>query len=167
MANNAPAHPQLRKAFMTRLSESSIITKDSWVQGDFNTVPNVTLDVQYPEGSTTTYANLHFNAFETLAAKKNLTDIYRLFHGEKRGGYTRLGKTVYTRLDRLYAARYDSPWRWTGIRADANLFTSKWRSDHLTLFATVETAKARPPSAHEARIDPALYSDPSLREKRR
>eukprot|EP00962_Isochrysis_galbana_P017853 scaffold5143_cov119-Isochrysis_galbana.AAC.1 len=75
--------------------------------------------------------------------------------------------SIATRIDRFYAARYHSPWRWRWINMDAdhNLFSGQWsRSDHFPVVATLETATARKSTAHELKIDNRLYADPKVRK---
>jgi len=130
------------------------------VGGDWNCVPDTTLDTR--SNSNTPYPNQHAGLLEMELASKGLTDIYRRVNGNERG-YTRTGDTIHTRLDRLYAKRYDAEWRWTRAEHDPTLFRGAWDSDHTPVIATLETTPSREPTASEAKIDPTLYHSQSVR----
>ena len=97
---------------------------------------------------------------EAVMAESGLTDVFRLFHGEGARQYTRLGDTVHTRLDRLYAKRYESDWRWTSYTHD---FASFGKSDHAAIVAELMTAPKRESTRTEQRIDPAIMRDSRVR----
>ena len=159
----APAQPRERKNFLVKMREQRVLKKGDLVMGDFNCVPDTNLDVKYPHGCGT-YPNLHSKANEALMSDMGLTDVYRLFAGAKQDFSRRKG-SVWTRLDRIYAPEYDSPWRWTACEyMDGYMKAKNLRSDHIALRVRVETAAGRKPSPHEERIDPALYRDENIRK---
>ena len=50
-------------------------------QGDFNCVPNKSLDVRHTKGSQSVYPNSHANILEAMLAAKGLEDTYRTYAG--------------------------------------------------------------------------------------
>ena len=143
-------------------SERDLIHKNSIIGGDFNCVADTNLDTKLEDGnSSSTYGNDHNAKCEALTAHFGLCDIYRLHHGDKAGGFTRYNlntaSRIATRIDRIYAPRHHSPWRWTSVTASHTLFSSdKTKSNHLPVVASVETAKARKSTIHELNIDSTL-----------
>ena len=109
----APASPLPRRAFFDRLRRLKIIKRDTIVEGDFNCVPDVALDVRHTQGATTIYPNKGAGVLEALMSRVGLRDVWRDHHGRKARQYTRLGDTCYSRLDRFYAAGNRSDWAWT------------------------------------------------------
>ena len=156
----APVQPHLRKVFLGKLPKTGLISTEAIVGGDWNCVPDVTLDVA--STSNTPYSNSHAGLLETFVAGKGLTDVFRLVKGTQLS-YSRTSATVNTRIDRIYARKYNSHWRWVHAEYDPTLFRSEWASDHTALVVTLETAKPREPSPTEAKIDPSIYSDSSIR----
>ena len=160
----APVFAHLRRVFFTRLADSPSITADTVVGGDWNCVPDVACDVQYPTASPDTYPNLHAPILESLLAKKGLADLHRYVNGNATS-YTRLDDTAFTRLDRLYGKKYNSDRRWTSVRTEPTLFRTDWTSDHHAVTATFEVPTERQPTSIEQRIDPHVYHDPIVRER--
>jgi hypothetical protein len=74
------------------------------IGGDFNCVADTNLDTKTAAGiGSTTYRNAHSVQVEALMAHYGLTDIYRLYHGNKAGGYSRYRHTgIATRMNRPY-----------------------------------------------------------------
>jgi hypothetical protein len=68
-----PVMAQLRKVYLERLKDSGLLTADTIVGGDWNCVPDVIVDLQYPENSNTDYPNLHASLAESILASKGLT----------------------------------------------------------------------------------------------
>ena len=135
-----PVHPHLRKLFLERLGKCGCISTDTIVGGDWNCVPDASIDVHSLGNSA--YPNIGAAALEKVLTHQGLTDLYRLVHGRNRS-YSRHGATVNTRLDRIYARRYNSQWRWTQVEHDATMFRTEWASDHFPVVATFETVTAR------------------------
>ena len=155
--------PQLgpeRVSFYNDLNGKNLIDSSTICQGDFNCVPTPGLDS----------ANLReTNAGATECAKlmedAGLMDVYRLVHGNKRGGFTRTTDETQRRLDRLYAAEYNSEWRWVAVDADPLYFRhSKYKSDHLAVSAYVEWSGARKRAPCEARIKTELFKVQEVRD---
>jgi len=159
----SPSKPAQRMGFVSALGKSTgaiKIRKTDIVMGDFNTVPNVNLDTK----GDAEYANVAGRATEALLAKAGLTDVYRLFHGDKRS-YTRHGETQYTRLDRVYAQKYNSLWRWTSIEHDASIFEGRHlSSDHSAVVVKMESPAPRGSTKVEERIDPSIFRNPEVRQ---
>ena len=151
-AQAAPRRNQIKK-----IKDDRLIKRESIVGGDFNCVTSSNLDVAHYNNQTV-YANTGGREWAALTAHLGLVDTHRQFHGNKRGGYTRITPTVATRIDRLYASKYNTHWRWTHVAPDDTLLPIN-TTDHLPLVAKVETAPPRPPSEHEMKIDVSLYEE--------
>ena len=94
-----------------------------------------------------------------------MEDPFRLLHGDSGRDYTRRGATVWTRLDRFYSPKYNSPFRWTRIESDPVFFRGHANaSDHLAVKASVEWATTRKPTKADRRIDPRIFKEPMIRE---
>ena len=158
----APVHPHLRKVFFSKLPITRLVTTEAIVGGDWNCVPDTTLDVA--SKSKTPYPNSHSGLLETYVTGKGLTDVFRLVKGSLLS-YSRTSATINTRIDRIYARKYNSHWRWIHAEYDPTLFRSEWASDHIALIVTLETAISRAPSPTEAKIDPNIYNDSVVRSK--
>ena len=154
-----PDKPKERMVFLKALRANKQVRKGDIIGGDFNCVPVTSEDARTIEGGGA-YANTHGALCESIMTEKGLTDVFRLFHGESARQYTRLGDTVHTRLDRLYAKRYDSDWRWTAYSHD---YASFGRSDHAAVIAELETAPKRDSTKKEQRIDPTIMRDDEVR----
>ena len=156
----APVHPYLRRTFFERLSSAGCLSPDAIVGGDWNCVPDVSLDVD----SHSSYTNAHAPLLDSLLASRGLDDIYRKVNGKERS-YTRYSATINSRLDRLYARKYNSHWRWLEVTHSSTAYRTEWASDHLAVIATLETTPSRPPTPGEAKIDPNVYRDPEVRRQ--
>ena len=158
-----PVRPPLRKHYIERITERGLLTSDMIAGGDWNTVPDITVDTQVESG-TSSYANFHGPLLESSLLGKGLTDVFRLVNGKQRS-YTHSSPTVLTRLDRIYAKSYNSHWRWTSATHDPSIFLGDISSDHTPVVAVLETAPARAPSLHEAKIDPNVYQSDTVRQR--
>ena len=155
----APVAAGERKGFVRKMRSEKLWRKSDLIFGDFNCVPDVNLDVK----GNPDYPNAEGSATEAVFSDHGLTDVFRLYAGNERA-YSRHGKTVWTRLDRLYAQKLNSPWRWIGVRYDAALMTGSKASDHAALIAQLETAPKREATEVDARIDANLLRDEETRE---
>ena len=117
-----------RRGYWLRTEESGHISRNAIVHGDWNSVADVALDVKYAEKSSGEYTNSHGSAI----AHRGLTDLFRLLNGEARQ-YTRQGNTVYTRIERMTAPKYNSKWRWRQVQ-HTNWFP-ELNSDHMPVCA--------------------------------
>ena len=159
----APASPVGRGLFINMLRREQVLARGAIVAGDFNCVPDTSKDVRYPTGSNSSYPNQHAGALETLLARYGLGDMYRLHAGRHAREYSRQGSTVFTRLDRIYSASYDSRWAWNVVGTDPNFCRAGWNSDHLAVAARIEPlgkAKHVPP---HGKIDTSILSIPHVR----
>ena len=159
-----PSNPQARGRFTKALAELSPFRRDMIVGVDANTVPDVSLDVKYPEGSNTTYQNQHAQAFERVMANAGLVDVYRQFHGKQARGYSRLGKTVFTRIDRIYGpAKMDGQFQWYSYEFSSSMVGRTWNSDHLAVVATLNHNNGAGKAPGRPKIDTDIYTDPDQR----
>ena len=78
-----PVHAPLRKHFIERICANGLLTTDMIAGGDWNSVPNITLDTQVESGSGP-YANSHGPLLESALIGKGLTDVFRLANGNQR-----------------------------------------------------------------------------------
>jgi hypothetical protein len=98
-----------------------------------------------------------------LIAESGMIDSYRLVHGDAKTGYSRMAHTIHTRIDRIYTQAHNSVWRWQKIHSPPDTFTGNAASDHLPVITRLARAKERPPSATEAKINPAIFENPNTR----
>ena len=150
-----------RKEFINKLPK--YVNKKSIVGGDFNWVPDKALDQERADGSTC--HNEHAAAGEQALLRGGVEDAFRLVRGSNAREYTRLTNESNRRLDRLYAPKYNSDWRWLSIRAHPTAFRrrSDTASDHLAVIAEVETVSYRPPKKSERRVNPRIFKDGDVR----
>eukprot|EP00965_Chrysotila_dentata_P107335 3545655-Pleurochrysis_carterae.AAC.2 len=88
-----------------------------------------------------------------------------MLNPKKRAGFTRIGRTVMSRIDRWYGQYDASPWRWRNVDSSISLFrTGTNQSDHYAVTATVETMSDRPPHMGETRINPDVYTSEKIRK---
>ena len=159
-----PSQEQDRKSYLTKLKRSGAISKNSIVLGDFNCVENTLLDVRYPEGSNSKYANQHSGLLMHVMAKAGLGDVFRKVHGNTARAYTRNGSSVRTRLDRIYAKEYSSGRVWHTHWLDATY--AKWiKTDHVPVVAEMSLLGKSKSNPNSARINKELYEDPMIRDK--
>ena len=156
-----PVDPSKRKEFIEKASK--ILNKDTICGGDWNWVPDETWD---QEGPDTNHQNAHATAGEAMIQKAGLVDVFRLLHGPKKREYTRISGTVSRRLDRIYAPKYNSLWRWTVVKANHEIFRNmeEGKSDHLSVTAEVECATDRPASKAERKINPKILQVTEVRK---
>ena len=145
----APANPTKRKQFYKTLTENKKLPKNTIVGGDFNCVDDVNLDTQKNTGNQ--YANNAYREWKSYAAQQGWQDAYRRIHGDKPGGFTRMTAAVHTRIDRIYTAKYNCPWRWAACDSDPCLLAGL--SDHLPVIGQIDTAPPRQPSQIESNIN--------------
>ena len=150
-----------RRGYWLRTEESGHISRNAIVHGDWNSVADVALDVKYAEKSSGEYSNSHGSAIASLLAHRGLTDLFRLLNGEARQ-YTRQGNTVYTQIDRMYAPKYNSKWRWRQVQ-HTNWFP-ELNSDHMPVCALVDTIQPNKSSQQDARIDPRYLEHQEVRQ---
>jgi exonuclease III len=132
----APSDARQRDVFFRHMKRDKWIHKHDVVGGDFNCVPDVTLDTcKIADGAQ--YANRGGQLCESIMADAGLTDVYRLFYGKTARGYTRQGDSVYTRLDRIYAKKHNSAWRFTSVTHDHTQ-----NSDHSAVIVSILTITA-------------------------
>jgi hypothetical protein len=69
-----------------------------------------------------------------------------------------MAHTIHTIIDRIYTQAHNSVWRWQKVHSPPDTFTGNAASDHLPVIArlALALAKERPPSATEAKINPAI-----------
>jgi len=96
-----PAQPAQRHYFVHKLAESAYLEGVHVLGTDANCVASVTLDTT--AASAGDYPNVGGLALEQALTRHDLTDLYRELEGpESSGGYTRVGHSVATRIDRIY-----------------------------------------------------------------
>lgn len=135
----APSDPSKRIDFFTN-KLPNYLTSDTIAAGDWNCVPDVTLDIQQEHVST--YRNIGGTLLEQRMNDKGLCDVRREQLGDAfeptRTGNTQSG-TVASRLDRWYVPTdEDESWQWSfEVRGD--FVWKKTPSDHFAVVATMET----------------------------
>ena len=70
-----PVRATTRKRFLSGLRHMKVITRNTIVGADRNTVSDVSLDVRYPVGSRTAYQNQHASMWDRLMAGLGLRDV--------------------------------------------------------------------------------------------
>ena len=159
----APVSGTARGSFIRGLRSLRILNRNMIVQGDFNCVPDVSVDVRHAEGSTSTYPNTHAATLETLMARHGLQDVWRTYAGRSARQFTRQGSTVFTRLDRFYAAGHARQWVWVEVGIDASFCRETWNPDHFAVTATIEPLQKSKSKPKEGRIDPDILRLPYVR----
>ena len=161
-----PSDAGQRLRFIETLPTDSLRAGDI-AQGDWNSVTSVERDTCRKSGDATIYANIHGKNINEWLAKAGLTDIAAHLHSEldslpSHPGYTRYGKTVFTRLDRIHA----DPHQWTWLTAGTcfNGFDTSL-SDHLPVKAEIAAPTTKLAPASAARIDPSLYAKQHIRDQ--
>ena len=158
-----PVKPANRKCFQATLTK--YLNRTSILGGDFNWVPDPDLD-QESVHENSEHQNTHAAAGEQAIMQSNLEDTFRLVNGSRARQYTRITDTISRRLDRIYAQKYNSPWRWLTVSTDPLLFRRdpETSSDHLAVKANLELVQERPANKSERKINPAILKDPSVRQ---
>ena len=148
-----PSDAKARGVFVQDLQAAQqddipIITNHSFVQADFNTVPDTRMDVYYKDGSpgkNYNPQNRYSTEIEDILADAGLEDVWRE-QNPTEVGHSRLGGTVLTRLDRWYAPSIEG-WQYSaGIGTTGN-YKSRLviASDHqpVTLRAWLRVAEKK------------------------
>merc|ERR1711938_264919 len=78
----APVHPRLRKRYFELIDSRGLLSVDIIAGGDWNTVPDITLDTQV-ENPSHRYANSHGPLLESVVLSKGLVDVFRLANGKQ------------------------------------------------------------------------------------
>jgi hypothetical protein len=157
-----PVHPRARLTFLRRLRALHVLTQQTIVGADRNTVADLTLDVRYPTGVATSYSNQHASVWDSLMASLGLRDVFRHVEGERARLYTRLGTSVHTRIDCLFAPCHNSDIQWHRV-STAHAQHASWRSDHLTLIAQMNKETERPELGRGPRkINPKIFEEADM-----
>ena len=157
-----PVHPPARKLFLRNLKSAHFITRHTVVGADRNTVADVSKDVRYPHGVHTLYPNGHAAMWDRLMAGLGLRDVYRELEGPHAKQYTRLGRSVHTRIDCLFAPCKSQELVWYSIKP-IRLSHASWTTDHLALSAQVGQAPDKPDIGKgPRRINPDIFLDDSF-----
>ena len=140
----APVDPQKRIDFFNDIRRRKIFTHDLILGGDWNCVPDVTLDVQ--SADPLAYRNIGGTLLEDLMEEIDLADIRRVHLEEDkeptRRGTRPTGGAIATRLDRWYVPTGEDfeHMIWSAGVDDA-LVWSKQSKDHSAVFLTCEFAE--------------------------
>ena len=130
-----PVSPAKRLTFIATLTTK--LTKQTIVGGDWNCVPDVTLDASGPNALN--YRNIGATALDTALAQLELLDIRREQLGNEIE-ITRIGDNIATRLDRWYVPLHkDFEDLLYTIETRSDLLFKKEGLDHKTVSLTVET----------------------------
>jgi exonuclease III len=160
------ATPDKRKATLTELEtlDPPILTRNTIIGGDFNCIAAPPLDIRHKTANPlpSYYSNDHYQKWDSFAAGLGLTDTYRLLHGDLKGGFTRYTDSIDTRIDRVYAPRYFSTWRFVGVTADHSIFFEQAASDHPPVVCKIETPKRRLSTKLPTRVCANLFRDPKV-----
>ena len=118
-----PAEADYRKRYINKLHRTSTLDKEMIVGGDFNCVINVGHDVQYSNEreQRRPYANMHGPLLTKMMNKAKLSDTHNRVNGENTGGYTREGRDIRTRIDRIYARENNSSLAWESSEINYDL----------------------------------------------
>jgi hypothetical protein len=132
------------------------------VGADRNTVSDVSMDVRYPEGIDTQYSNAHAGLWDGMMAGVGLRDVFREVEGPQAKQYTRLGSSVHTRIDCLFAPCNSQELQWYTVTA-VRLSNASWTSDHLALIAQAGQVPDKPDIGKgPKRINPDIFLDDTL-----
>eukprot|EP00962_Isochrysis_galbana_P008059 scaffold2191_cov138-Isochrysis_galbana.AAC.1 len=131
-------------------------------------VESCDLDVKYPAKGGTTYANAGGQSLARMIAEGGMIDAYILpsTRRHKIGLFTPRTHTIHTRIDRIYTQAHASAWRWQQIGSPPTIFTGGAHSDHLPVVARLALVKERPPSEAEAKINPAVFDNPTKKNRK-
>ena len=157
-----PVQAPLRATFLRRLRALHVIKRNTVVGADRNSVADVGLDVRYPARTNSRYANQHASLWDGLCSAVGLGDVFRMVEGKRARAYTRLARSVHTRIDCIFAPPNDQSRMWCKITF-RDLSHASWSSDHLAVIAVqttgaqeVDMGKGRP------RIRPEIFDDPQV-----
>ena len=97
--------------------------------------------------------------WDRLMADLGLRDVYREVEGSKARMFTRLGHTVHTRIDCMFAPYRAQDHQWYSI-STSHASHASWSSDHLTLVAQMKKAAPSPNLGKSPpRINPEIFKD--------
>jgi exonuclease III len=157
-----PVRPPARRLFLRNLRAARLITRNTVVGADRNTVSDVSMDVRYPEGIDTQYSNAHAGLWDGMMAGVGLRDVFREVEGPQAKQYTRLGSSVHTRIDCLFAPCNSQELQWYTVTA-VRLTNASWTSDHLALIAQAGQVPDKPDIGKgPKRINPDILLDDTL-----
>ena len=156
-----PSLAPLRRTFLQRLGAAKLLSRSTVVGADRNTVGDVSLDVRYQEGSKTKYPNAHAGLFDDMMAKLGLQDIFRQLEGKRARSYTRLGKTVHTRIDCIFGPKRSDHYQWYSYKVTDRFHGTTWHSDHLAVQIEIKRIESCDIAKGRPRVDPEIFTDPS------
>ena len=163
-----PSHAQLRRAFLKRFRAAKLISKRTILGTDRNTVRDLSLDVQYPQGkSSQSYAkqNRFASLFDKHMADYGLEDVFRRLEGSKAKSFTRLGPTVHTRIDALFGPKRSDDFQWYSYTATDTFRGPSWESDHLAIVTELKPIQQTNIAKGRPRVDPILFEQAEVIEK--
>ena len=161
MSVYVPASARQRLVFLERLRAIKIVSRNTIVGADRNTVSDLTTDVRYPPESRSTYQNAHAARWDKLMADNGLSDVLRLLHGPRAKSFTRLGHSVHTRIDCIFGPSLAQGIEWHSIKTK-HVYNKGWRSDHLALIAKLGTSTHEPDIGKGLpRIRNEIFDDPN------
>lgn len=150
-----PAQPEARHYFLHRLRRKNHLKGVQILGTDANCVANVILDTTARRVGD--YPNVGGRDLERLLATHALTDLYREIEGEsKRGGYSRTGQSIATRLDRLYV-HTSLVTEWKSIFLDDTFGNRSWCPDHRAVCASPTGQKTNEQAPRRKTIRPEVY----------
>ena len=161
----APAEADYRKRFINKLHRTSTLDKETIIGGDFNCVINISHDVQYSDErrQRRPYANMHGPLMTKLMNKAKLSDTHNRVNGENTGGYTREGRDIRTRIDRIYARENNSSLAWESSEINYDI-VARIHTDHLPVIATAAALGRSKNKPHQSRINTEVLFDPGTRQ---
>lgn len=157
-----PAQPTHRRHYVNKLAESNYLEGVHILGTDANCVASVLLDTTASRASD--YPNVGGAELERSLAARGLHDLYREIEGnEHKGGFTRVGHNIATRIDRLYVHESIAT-LWKSVCLDDTYGSRGWMPDHraVTAIPVAGSPGSRPPRratirhevyAREATID--------------
>ena len=161
-----PAEADYRKRYINKLHRTATLDKETIIGGDFNCVIKVDHDVQYSNQRELRrpYANLHGPLLTKMMNKAKLSDTHNRVNGENTGGYTREGKDIRTRIDRIYARENNSTLAWESSEINYDI-VARIHTDHFPVIATAAALGRSKNKTHQARINTEVLLDPGTREE--
>lgn len=150
-----PAQPAHRQHFVNKLADSGCLEGVQVLGTDANCVASVQLDTTATRNSD--YPNVGGQTLERTLAKHGLHDLYRELEGsDHKGGYTRVGQHIATRIDRIYVHESVAT-QWKSLCLDDTYGARDWMLDHraVTAIPAPGSAGSRPP--RRATIRPEVY----------
>jgi hypothetical protein len=139
------------------------LTPDSIAGGDWNCVPDVTLDAT--GRGAVNYRNIGAAALNTLITANSLDDIHREQLGNERET-TRIGTTIATRLDRWYAPMNKKEYEdilWS-VDTRSEIVPKRATLDHKPLLLLIETKEGE--AGHERHtVNEQIALEPGIQTK--